>query len=76
MLKNFGVSYQILDVLYFQAKETHPAAQTQPLIQGEDGAQVKFMAKFAHVVSQLTPPAGKSGSGNLQSKYSFPSGQA
>lgn len=57
-------------------QETYPAAQTQPLIQGEDGAQVKFMARFAHVVSQFTPPAGNSGSGNLQSKYTFPSGQA
>lgn len=37
---------------------------------------MKFMARFAHVVSQLIPPAGNSGSGNLQSKYSFPSGQA
>lgn len=48
----------------------------QPLMHGEDGAQVKFMARFAHVISQFTPPAGNSGSGNLQSKYTFPSGQA
>lgn len=66
---------------YFQKQnktkqEAYPGAQTQPLIQGEDGAQVKFMARFAHVVSQFTPPAGNSGSGNLQSKYTFPSGQA
>lgn len=62
--------------MYYQERGTHPAAQTQPLMQGEDGAQVKFMARFAHVVSQFIPPAGNSGSGNLQSKYSFPSGQA
>lgn len=54
----------------------YPGAQTQPLMQGEDGAQVKFMAKFVHVISQFTPPAGNSGSGNLQSKYTFPAGQA
>lgn len=54
----------------------YPGAQTQPLMQGEDGAQVKFMARFVHVISQFTPPAGNSGSGNLQSKYTFPAGQA
>lgn len=66
----------ILNVLNYQEKEAYPGAQTQPLMQGEDGAQVKFMARFAHVISQFTPPAGNSGSGNLQLKYTFPSGQA
>lgn len=57
-------------------KKTYPDVQTQPLTHGEDGTQVKFIARFAHVVSQFIPPAGNSGSGNLQSKYVFPSGQA
>lgn len=53
---------QILNGLCYQEKnKSYPGAQTQPLIQGEDGAQVKFMARFAHVVSQFTPPAGNSG---------------
>ena len=80
VFKHACVFYQILNILHYQKKkkkkrEAYPGAQTQPLMHGDDGAHVKFIARFAHVVSQFTPPAGSSGSGNLQSKYCFPSGQ-
>lgn len=47
--------------------KAYPGGQMQPLAQGGEGTQEKFMARFAQEIPQFTPDAGNPGTGDLQS---------
>lgn len=47
--------------------KAYPGGQMQPLAQGGEGTQEKFMARFAQEIPQFTPAAGNPGTGDLQS---------
>lgn len=47
--------------------KAYPGGQMQPLPQGGEGTQEKFMARFVQEIPQFTPAAGNPGTGDLQS---------
>ena len=51
---------------YLTAK-AYPGGQMQPLAQGGEGTQEKFMARFAQEIPQFSPAAVNPGTGDLQS---------
>lgn len=51
----------------YHSAEAYPGGQIQPLAQGGEGTQEKFMARFAQEIPQFTPAAGNPGAGDLQS---------